>query len=174
MTYHVYYVGAVNQRTKTLDAIKIGYSNNPKKRIKNLQNGNQNQLIILKLIKCQNEEQARTLEKEIKESHHANKLTGEWFSISARILDDLYLNENAILDEPSNEDETKKNYERRVLNRIKALLKETNAISAKTILNRMRWATIEDVISGLKTLMANGLITRTQPKRTVLYTLKGE
>lgn len=66
--------------------IKIGVSNNPKKRMNDLQTSNPFRLEIVESVEFQNERQAFALEKKIHHKFRKKRLRGEWFCSS--VLDD--------------------------------------------------------------------------------------
>ena len=58
---------------------KIGISNNPERRIKTLQTGNDNKLKIVHKILC---EYYTHVEKALHHRYNLNKINGEWFELS--------------------------------------------------------------------------------------------
>lgn len=86
----VYFVGNI-----TDNSIKIGYSSNIQKRIKQLSTGSSQRLTLLGYI-----ESEKSLEKElhIKFSHHRIRSNGEWFSVNdnSDLID--YINKYSCID----------------------------------------------------------------------------
>lgn len=60
----------------------------------------------------------------------------------------------------------------RVCNRIIEILKKTPMLSARQMLNQMKWADPKEVDLALDVLTKHGYIGRNEPKRTVLYFVK--
>ncbi len=60
---------------------KIGISNNPEKRIKQLQTGSSRQLVIRHTIKFDNRDAATKVESSLHRKYSKYRLTGEWFEI---------------------------------------------------------------------------------------------
>lgn len=58
---------------------KIGISNNPERRIKSLQTGNDNKLKIIHKILC---EYYSDVEKALHYRYNSNKINGEWFELT--------------------------------------------------------------------------------------------
>lgn len=77
-------------------AIKIGYTDNIEKRLRQLQTGNPYKLKLLKIINGTYE-----LEKSIHKMFVNDRLEGEWFRPSRRLLN--YIDTNKITDDISNE-----------------------------------------------------------------------
>lgn len=67
--------------------IKIGYSKNPNKRIKQLNTGNAKKLILIGYVNGD-----KNKEKELHCQFSQDRLNGEWFSPSNEILD--FINDN--------------------------------------------------------------------------------
>lgn len=78
----VYFIRAVDENKKDYGPIKIGVSNNPKKRLVSIQTGNSNKLRIISTI-LGGRRRERLLHEEFKDS----RLTGEWFKPTKRLLD---------------------------------------------------------------------------------------
>ena len=66
--------------------IKIGISNNPAQRLKNLQTGNFRRLALMGWVNSNNN---RKLEKEFHQKYSALNITGEWFEINHEIVLEL-------------------------------------------------------------------------------------
>lgn len=62
--------------------MKIGYSANPGKRIRELQTGNSRRLALMGWIKCDDQSIERTLH----ERYKANRLQGEWFALEPCVV----------------------------------------------------------------------------------------
>ncbi len=60
---------------------KIGISNNPEKRIKQLQTGSSRQLVIRHTIKFNTRNEATRVENALHKKYSKYRLTGEWFEI---------------------------------------------------------------------------------------------
>ncbi len=73
---------------------KIGISNNPEKRIKQLQTGNSRQLVIKYTIKFNTRNEANKLEYALHKKYSKHRLCGEWFEIDSnkviKYLEDKY------------------------------------------------------------------------------------
>lgn len=67
--------------------IKIGKSNKPQQRLKELQTGNKKQLSIIRLIETKDEEEALTLESGLHSIYSYYKINNEWFS--GKILNNI-------------------------------------------------------------------------------------
>ena len=169
MPVYVYFIGCVNVVTKTLTAIKIGKSENPQQRLTDFKVGNPNDLVILKTVPCENQEEAERLEKSLHATYRNNQLNGEWFSITIELLTDIYLNESDI---PLPEETRIIAHKQRIEQRIISVLEDNPNISAKTIQNRMRWAELAEVRAALKRLLRREAIQSEKPNRTLLYSIK--
>lgn len=77
--YYVYFIREVEGEDRHF---KIGYSQRPDKRLKQLQTGHPKKLGIFGLIECKTEREARDQEKILHVSHNINKTKGEWFKWS--------------------------------------------------------------------------------------------
>ena len=68
---------------------KVGESNKPLERVRNLQTGNPRQLYIYKVIECATKERAKALEEIIHQrlSHRRNR--GEWFNVTKDEIDEI-------------------------------------------------------------------------------------
>jgi len=71
---YVYFI-----RSGKKGAIKIGKSNNPEKRVKELQTGNPYKLYLIAFIHCETEEGAIKLERKIHRLFKKRRMIGEWF-----------------------------------------------------------------------------------------------
>lgn len=80
ITQYVYMIMAKEDNT-----VKIGTSNDPNKRLKQLQTGNNKQLVIVGLIKGGQE-----LEKNIHALFRESRIKGEWFKYTQEIEDFFY------------------------------------------------------------------------------------
>ena len=75
---------------------KVGESNNPYKRVKNLQTGNPRRLYIYKIIECATKVRARAVEDTIHKRFSNKRNTGEWFSISKEEVDEICVEINKL------------------------------------------------------------------------------
>jgi len=94
MTMSIYFIYEKLDNSNDLHNItefKIGESNDPIARCKNLQTGNKRKLEIYKTIFCATKQAAQTLEATIHERFNARRINGEWFKITAVEIDDLCL-----------------------------------------------------------------------------------
>ena len=66
---------------------KVGQSIRPWERMRNLQTGNSRKLVIYKTIECATKKQAEIIEDSIHIRHAANRVRGEWFTISKNDVD---------------------------------------------------------------------------------------
>ena len=77
----VYFIRSVNKNEEEYGPIKIGMSNNPKKRLNSIQTGNPNKLKIVKMISG-----GRKKEKELHKQFKKSCLNGEWFNPTKELL----------------------------------------------------------------------------------------
>lgn len=72
-----------------VNEFKVGESNQPSQRVKNLQTGNPRQLRIYKVIECATKDKAQVVEDMIhaRLSHKRNR--GEWFNITKDEVDEI-------------------------------------------------------------------------------------
>ena len=68
---------------------KVGESNKPHQRVKNLQTGNPRRLYIYKIIECATKARAKAVENTIHKRFSKKRNSGEWFSISKEEVDDI-------------------------------------------------------------------------------------
>lgn len=68
------------------DAIKIGVSNDPNKRLASLQTAHFVPLTLLFTIRCKSEEIAYSVEAMLHEHYKAHRLKGEWFSLDPEVV----------------------------------------------------------------------------------------
>ena len=170
MPVYVYFIGCVDIVTKTLTSIKIGKSENPNIRLTQLQSGNPGDLVILKMIPCETNEEALKLENFFHNTYKTDRLNGEWFSISSELLTDIYMNESDTNIPP----EIKQNTRRQsVAHRVLEIIRNDQNLSAKQIRNRMKWAELHEVELAIELLLRIEDIEQTRPKRTLLYATKG-
>ena len=82
MSYHVYFISQ-NQKKVGRNPIKIGYSNDPLKRLKALQTASPSPLRLLGSVICKEQAEARKLERSLHflVGKKYQKLSGEWFMI---------------------------------------------------------------------------------------------
>ena len=169
MSTYVYFIGCVDIITKSLTAIKIGISENPINRLTDLQGANANDLVILRTIPCENKSQALELEKSFHDIYEKDQLNGEWFSITADILREIY----QILPDRSSIVEIRTQSQRQRINqRTIKILKDTPNLSAKQIQNRMKWAHLSEIEESLEYLLRRNAIKTETPKRTILYSIQ--
>lgn len=72
------------------DFCKVGITSDVPARIRQLQTGNPEKIIILRVIVCKDEEQAKALEKAFHERYADFKAQGEWFAVNGiRVLSDI-------------------------------------------------------------------------------------
>ena len=88
--YLVYFIGAVDNRTGTLESVKIGYTTDLNERCDSLATGNHCELVVLKTIECNNRETAIRMEKRLHSRFSQYNLSGEWFSISKMLLMEIF------------------------------------------------------------------------------------
>ncbi len=65
------------------ERLKIGYSNDPKKRVRSIQTSNPDDIKLLKTILCENKQHAKNLEKRLQRKASKFHIRGEWFSLEA-------------------------------------------------------------------------------------------
>ena len=93
---YVYFIQAIDDHTgKTSGPIKIGFSNNVKKRLKSLQVGNPNKLKILRKISG-----SKRLEKRFHRHFGWCRLYGEWFNPTQELLNVINCKSIEIVPEP--------------------------------------------------------------------------
>lgn len=84
MKAYTYFI--IENEKDEIHRIKIGFSKNPGRRIKDLQTGNPRKLAIMGWIECDD----RSLEKHLQRKHEQRNLNGEWFSIEpCDVLEEL-------------------------------------------------------------------------------------
>ena len=88
--HYVYFVGCINPKTATLDAIKIGMSKNPIQRLQGMTTDNPFTCVMLSAIECETDTAALQLEQTYHLRFSDAKLTGEWFSITPELLTEIY------------------------------------------------------------------------------------
>lgn len=76
-------------RLMFVNEFKVGESNKPIERVRNLQTGNPRQLYIYKVIDCATKERAKAIEEIIhcRLSHRRNR--GEWFNVTKDEIDEI-------------------------------------------------------------------------------------
>ena len=79
---HVYFI-----RSGKKGDIKIGKSNDPEKRMAELQTGNPKILRLIATIPCKSEQEAFDLEKALHKTFKSRWLHGEWFHRNIRLKD---------------------------------------------------------------------------------------
>ena len=168
MTTYVYFIGAINRNAKSLNAIKIGISQNPKQRIRDLQNNNANDLVFLKITECAKIESARLIEKRYKLAYLDDWLNGEWFSVSAQLLAEIYDDHVGIPNRFIAKEQIPK--QRLAARIIKILQKpKTHELSAARLQSYIKWATTQDIQETLDILIRENAIMTFKPKRVILY-----
>ena len=88
---YVYFIGAFDWKTGTLEAIKIGKSNNPPSRLKELQTATPHKLTLLGALGCSTEKQALDFEEYFLRRYSKLKIHGDWVKASEALLS--YINE---------------------------------------------------------------------------------
>jgi hypothetical protein len=63
--------------------LKIGYANNPNRRLADLQVGNPNNLEIRGLIECPDQKSAKRIERKMHRACKRHRVRGEWFNMAA-------------------------------------------------------------------------------------------
>ena len=76
MSYYVYFI------QKGYGSIKIGVSDNPEKRLKQLQTGNHGSLFIIAKFPFETRREALSLEYDLHKMFKNDKINGEWFKKS--------------------------------------------------------------------------------------------
>ena len=87
---YVYFIGAFDWKTGALEAIKIGKSNNPSARLKELQTATPHKLTLLGSLGCNTEKQSLDFE-EYFLRRCSKKIHGDWVEVSEEFLS--YVNE---------------------------------------------------------------------------------
>lgn len=77
---YVYLIQEENKWGNT--RLKLGKGNNPTKRLRTLQTGNPNSLILLGTIECESSEKAHELEGELHKRFKEERGRGEWFNFT--------------------------------------------------------------------------------------------
>jgi len=75
------FVYLMQSGTKKTDPIKVGYSQEPETRLKQLQTGNPIPLKLIMKIKCDDEKHARRLEKSLHEMLSTQNVFLEWYTL---------------------------------------------------------------------------------------------
>ena len=76
---------------------KIGESQDPAQRIKNLQTGNPRQLQVYRILKCNNKKEAQNVETAIHTMFNSRRKLGEWFNVTKDEVDYIYVMALSIL-----------------------------------------------------------------------------
>ena len=92
MLYYVYFIGAIDPRRESLDAVKIGISNNPLRRVLSMTTDNFNSTVLLASIRCDSESAALALERLYHDQFSESNIRGEWFSVTPELLVEIYSN----------------------------------------------------------------------------------
>lgn len=100
------YVYIIQSGNKPKHPVKIGMSDNPEGRVKQLQTGNPVELRLLVIFKCDSRAHAFNLEHTLHKLLNSRHISGEWFSVSKS---NIYKTINSIANNPdikrvSNED----------------------------------------------------------------------
>ena len=122
------------------------------------------------MIPYETNEEALKLENFFHNTYKTDRLNGEWFSITAELLTDIYMNESDTTTPPEIRQNTRR---QRITQRILEIIRKNQNISIKQIQNRMRWANISEIESLIELLLRIEEIEQTAPKRTILYSTKG-
>ena len=88
---YVYFIGAFDWKTGSLEAIKIGKANNPPSRLKELQTATPHKLTLLGSLGCNTEKQALDFEEYFLDRYSDLKIHGDWVKASEGLLS--YINE---------------------------------------------------------------------------------
>ena len=88
---YVYFIGAFDWKTGSLEAIKIGKSNTPPSRLKELQTATPHKLTLLGSLGCNTEKQALDFEEYFLRRYSELKIHGDWVEVSEALLS--YINE---------------------------------------------------------------------------------
>ncbi len=75
------YVYLIQAGNKKIDPVKVGFSKDPERRVKDLQTGNPKPLRLLMKIKCNDDKHARKLEKTLHEMLGNQNIHLEWFKL---------------------------------------------------------------------------------------------
>ena len=171
MKTYVYFIGAVDSHINTLNAIKIGISQNPTNRLQSLQTDHFHELVILKTIEFQYPNDAQKAESLFHNKFKTNRIKGEWFEASASILKYLYNDTNSPHNHPieNHKYQTELRHQKRVLTKVRSILKKKSPLSAKVIQNQIKWAGLNDIQTALDTLIQQDESHTYKPKRTQLY-----
>ena len=155
--HYIYFIGAVNPKTESLEAIKIGISNDPVRRIQSIITNNHCNLVLMSVIECQTEKLALEQEKKYHNIFHSTHIKGEWYSISVDLLAEIYGSKDfkRIYHRDLNE------IEHRVLEIIKQY-KEPFSLS--DLRQKTRFITIKDQAEVLNTLEAKRYISVSMEK----------
>ena len=93
---YVYFIGSIDVRTETLNAVKIGKSDNPVCRLGNMGTDNKDALVLMNTIEYPNPQEALTRERQLHKQFEPSRLRGEWYSVTPELLQVVY-NEKALL-----------------------------------------------------------------------------
>ena len=96
----MYYVYFIKEKETQSPNVKIGYTNDFNKRIKNLQVGHPREIGYFGLIECKDKDEAKRIEKEIHKMYHKNRLVGEWFKWH-QDFDDLIKGKDSLISKHS-------------------------------------------------------------------------
>lgn len=72
--------------TKTIRCVKIGYSHDPMKRVKQLQTGHPHKIGLEGWFEFKNEKEARAFEKELHHTFKSKHMGGEWFAFDEEVM----------------------------------------------------------------------------------------
>lgn len=78
------------------DVVKIGISNDPYKRVKQLQTGNSNKISLVCYVKMRTRIEAHNLESVLHKEFYSDNTLGEWFDINELDVIDYIRNEHII------------------------------------------------------------------------------
>lgn len=97
---NIMYVYLIQSGNKPKSPVKVGMSNNPEKRIKQLQTGNPVLLRLVLSIKCESRSHAFRLEKTMHELLKGNNIINEWYSV---VRSNIYKSLNVLANNPDYE-----------------------------------------------------------------------
>ena len=80
-----------------VNQFKIGESQDPMRRVRDLQTGNPRKLQVYRIIKCNNKKEAQNVETAIHTMFHHRRRMGEWFNMTKEEVDYLYVMALSIL-----------------------------------------------------------------------------
>lgn len=84
MKYYVYFI-----QSKKSKYIKIGHTDNPEKRLRSLQTGSAESLVLLGTLCFESREQAAQYEQKAHDYLKDSRLEGEWFDFTTEVIEFL-------------------------------------------------------------------------------------